>query len=80
MPVWSTRSGLQVLILPIANSKNQFKDSIMYFATYEIHLGEEGWYVYKQPENKAVRAIRYYGPLTKDEADRIVESKNSTKN
>ena len=52
----------------------------MYFATYEMHLGEEGWYVYKQPENKAVRAIRYYGPLTKDEADRIVESKNSTKN
>ena len=49
----------------------------MYFAIYEVHTCEEGWYVYKQLENLSVRAIRHYGPITKDEADKIVESKNS---
>jgi len=49
----------------------------MYFSIYEVHTGEEGWYVYKQPKNLSVRAIRHSGPHIKEDADKIVESKNS---
>ncbi len=48
----------------------------MFFTVYEWHTGEEGWYVYKQPDNKAVRAIRYDGPLKREEAEESVRVRN----
>ena len=45
----------------------------MFFKTYEVHTCEEGWYVYKQPDNLAVRAIRYSGPHSVDEADKEID-------
>ena len=48
----------------------------MYFKTYKIYVGEEGWYVYKQPNNMAVRAIRHAGPFKKEDAEKMVVQLN----
>lgn len=45
----------------------------MHFKEYEVHTGEEGWYVYFKPDDPRCRAIREGGPLTKDEADALIE-------
>ena len=46
----------------------------MFFKTYKVYLGEEGWYIYKQPDNPVCRAIRYSGPHNEETANKILEN------
>ena len=46
---------------------------VTYFIQYEVHTCEEGWYVYLRPADFRVRAIREKGPLTRFEAEELVE-------
>jgi hypothetical protein len=44
-----------------------------YYAEYEQHPGEEGWYVYYKPSDPRCRSIRERGPITKEEADSLID-------
>jgi len=46
---------------------------VPYFKDYKVYAGEEGWYVYFQPNDPRCRAIREGGPMSKEDAERLVE-------